>query len=261
MKTRVGLRDLKGVARSLIRYRMRPLHGRGLDQIYRAFVGPGDLALDVGAHVGDRLAAFRRLGTRVVAMEPNATLFRVLGWLHGRDSGVTLLPDAAGVRSGPGVLHLNRANPTVSTMSDSFVEAARATAGWRSQVWNESVAVSVLTLDDVIARHGRPAFIKIDAEGFEPEILTGLSRLPPVVSFEITTMARAAGLAALDRTVALGCNRFKFSLGESHRFVQPNWIDGATMRSFITALPEHANSGDVYGVADDWTPCTRPSPS
>ena len=42
------------------------------------FVRPGDLVFDVGAHVGDRIAAFRRLGARVVAVEPQPALVRTL---------------------------------------------------------------------------------------------------------------------------------------------------------------------------------------
>ena len=41
-----------------------------MDTLYRRFLRPGDLAFDVGAHVGDRVASFRRLGARVVAVEP-----------------------------------------------------------------------------------------------------------------------------------------------------------------------------------------------
>src|SRR4051794_35313498 len=41
-----------------------------IDTMYRRFVRPGDLVFDVGSHVGDRIASFRRLGARVVAVEP-----------------------------------------------------------------------------------------------------------------------------------------------------------------------------------------------
>ena len=42
-----------------------------MDRLYRQFVRSGDLVFDVGAHVGDRVASFRRLGARVVAVEPH----------------------------------------------------------------------------------------------------------------------------------------------------------------------------------------------
>ena len=41
-----------------------------MDALYARFLRAGDLAFDIGAHVGDRISSFRRLGARVVALEP-----------------------------------------------------------------------------------------------------------------------------------------------------------------------------------------------
>ena len=38
-----------------------------MDRLYAGFVRRGDLVFDIGAHVGDRVASFRRLGARIVA--------------------------------------------------------------------------------------------------------------------------------------------------------------------------------------------------
>src|SRR6516165_4089303 len=55
-----------------------------MDQLYARFLKPGDLAFDIGSHVGDRIGSFRRLGCRVVAVEPQPALVRVLRLLYGR---------------------------------------------------------------------------------------------------------------------------------------------------------------------------------
>ena len=64
------LRTLRGVARSLRIYYGDRARRTAMDRLYGAFVRPGDLVFDVGAHVGDRIGAFRRLGARV--LEPIA---------------------------------------------------------------------------------------------------------------------------------------------------------------------------------------------
>jgi len=253
-----NLREAAGIARSLAVYRGRPGHGRGLAKLYRAFVEPGDLVFDVGAHVGDRIAAFRAIGCRVVALEPNVRLHRVLQLLHGRDREVTLLRAAAGPATGRSTLRINSRNPTVSTLSERFVSDAVDAEGWEGQVWDASAEVDVVALDEVARRFGAPAFVKIDVEGFEAEALSGLTKPPPALSFEITTMARAAGLAALDRAAHLGFDRFRLSLGESHAFDTRVWVDAAAMRRIIEELPAAANSGDVYALSPAFS---RPAPS
>ena len=148
--------------------------------------------------MGDRISSFRRLGARVVALEPQPRPARAIRLIHHRDPGVTLRQAAAGERDGEITLHVNSANPTVSTASDDFVRAADGAAGWEGQVWDRTIAVPCVTLDRLIAEHGRPAFIKIDVEGFEDRVLAGLSQPVAALSFEFTTIAREVG-AALPR--------------------------------------------------------------
>lgn len=245
---RSGAKDARiwiGLARSLWIYRSSRSHHRRLVDFYGDFVSSGGLVFDVGAHVGDRIKAFRTLGARVVALEPQRQAFRILKVLHGRDENVALVCAAAGPSTGEAVLRVNSANPTVSTLSDGFVAASEGAQGWEGQVWNRSETVPVTTLDGLITVHGVPDFIKIDVEGFEADVLAGLSRPVPAVSFEIVVMAKPAALAALDAAIATGFNQFRLSLGESHVWEGP-WVDAAAIARMIRDMPAAANSGDVY---------------
>jgi FkbM family methyltransferase len=198
--------------------------------------------------VGDRISSFRRIGARVVAAEPQPGPARILRLLHGRDPDVTLLPVAVGDRAGEATLHVNSRNPTVSTVSSDFVRAAETAGGWEGQVWDVSVTVACVTLDGIIAAHGRPAFVKIDVEGFEGRVLAGLTAPVPALSFEFTTIARPVAQECLDRLMALGPYRFDVALGETPRLVFGAWVDARTMAAYLRSLPHDANSGDVYAI-------------
>ncbi|MFW5681117.1 MAG: FkbM family methyltransferase [Pseudomonadota bacterium] len=237
---------LGAVVRSLRLYHGDPARSRAMRRLYRQFVRPGDLVFDVGAHVGDRTLAFRRLGARVVALEPQPDMARTLRLVAGWRSRVTIVEAAVGRAPGVLTLHLNRRNPTISTASRAFVQAAEGAAGWADERWDTTVEVPVTTLDALIERFGRPAFVKIDVEGFEAEVLAGLSSPVPALSFEFTTIQRDVAHAALDRLEALGNWRFDAALGESQRLVFGTPVEGPELRRWLDSLPPSANSGDVY---------------
>ena len=112
-----ALRTARGVMRSLGIYcgwHQQPRTPRWT-ALYRRFVKRGDLVFDIGAHVGDRVASFRRLGARVVAVEPQPALRATCcGMFYGRDSNVAIERSAVGRSTGDVRLMLNTDNPTVS---------------------------------------------------------------------------------------------------------------------------------------------------
>jgi FkbM family methyltransferase len=240
------LRAAGGVIRSLRIYYGDRHRSGWLARHYGRFVSPGDLVFDIGSHVGDRIAAFRRLGTRVVAVEPQPALAATLRLLYGRDKSVTVEQAAVGAREGTITLNLNLANPTVSTASTAFISAAQGAPGWEGQRWTSSVDVPMTTLDALIRRHGVPRFVKIDVEGFEAEVLAGLSAPVPALSFEFTTIQKDVARACIARCAAIGYTGFEASLGETLAFAHDRKLSVDEIAAWVTALPDRANSGDIY---------------
>ena len=243
-----------GTARAISRS-LRVYHGDksrqpAMDALYRRFLHPGDLAFDIGSHVGDRISSFRRLAARVVALEPQPGPARALRLIHGRDPDVTLLRSACGAQIGEITFRINIANPTVSTASTDFIGAAAGAAGGEGQRWDHEVTVPVTTLDALISRFGRPALVKVDVEGFEAEVLRGLSTQLPAITFEFTTIQRAVAFDCLAILSRLGPYRFNLALGETQSLVFDAPVDPEAMARHIAGLPHEANSGDIYAILE-----------
>jgi FkbM family methyltransferase len=243
-----SLREWLGVVRSVRIYYGSRERMRQMTALYRRFVEPGDLVFDIGAHVGDRIAAFRRLGCRVVALEPQLAAFRFLRAVYGRRSGVSLVHAAASDHEGSLTLQLNLANPTISTASGAFIDAAKGASGWEDEHWDEIVEVPAVTLDALIREHGLPGFAKIDVEGFELAVLRGLSQPLRALSFEFTTIQRDLAEACVGRLMALGPYRFNIALGESQELGFAASISADELIAYLRTLPHEANSGDVYAL-------------
>ena len=249
------LRTARGVMRSLgIYYGWHQRHrSRAMGKLYARFVKRGDLVFDVGAHVGDRVASFLRLGAKVVAVEPQPALASTISVLyeHGfaayfPGGSVVVERKAVGRKTGEVELMINTDNPTISTASNAFIHAARDAPGWQGQRWDKSIRVPMTTLDALIAEHGVPAFIKIDVEGFEEEVLMGLTQPVAALSFEFTTIQRDVARACVDRCAALGLTLFNAAIGESQQLGDWRSVEG--IGRWLYELPHEANSGDVYAL-------------
>jgi len=240
------LKTTSGVIRSLRIYYGQRGHASAMDRLYGQFINRGDLVFDIGSHVGDRVASFCRLGARVVAVEPQPAMVAVLRLLYGRNPAVAIEPIAVGREAGSARIMINPGNPTVSTASQDFITAARDAPGWEKQRWTRTVDVAMTTLDALIEKHGKPAFMKIDVEGFEAEVLAGLAEPVRAISFEFTTIQREVARTCIERCLALGYGRFNAALGESQSLTHESWIGGDAIANWLAALPHAANSGDIY---------------
>jgi FkbM family methyltransferase len=238
------LRTVRGVVRSLGIYYGHKSRRIEKDRLYAQFVKAGDLVFDVGAHVGDRVACFRRLGARVIAIEPQPALALTLKSLYGRDRNVIIESKAVGRHPGMLGMKINIDNPTVSTASSAFIDAAKGAQGWEGQTWEKTVQVPVTTLDALIEAYGIPSFVKIDVEGFEGEALAGLTRPVKVLSFEFTTIQREVAESCIARCQALGFTRYNAALGESQEL--GDWRSAEEIAGWFKGLPHGANSGDIY---------------
>lgn len=157
----------------------------GTCDVARSVLREGDVFVDAGAHIGWlSLAAAAFVGERgrVIAFEPAAESFRILEKnvaLNGLGN-VVAVPEALGARLGDGDLfHPLPPDRALASLAEPARWAARET-------------VAIVTLDAYLATAGiaRVAMLKVDVEGWEPQILAGAEALlaredGPAVSVEV----------------------------------------------------------------------------
>lgn len=237
------LRTWRGLIRSLAIY-YNPWRSRQLRVFYRQLLEPGQLAFDIGAHVGSRARAMRAAGARVVACEPQEPFATFLHRSLPRD--IVLVRKAVGRSETTARMVVSSLHPTVSSLSDSFAAGASAAPGFEHVRWDRSQQVQVTTLDRLIDRYGVPDLVKIDVEGFELDVLAGLSRPLPLLSVEYLPAFADRALAVVDRLERLGDYRFNPVAGEDARFLWPDWRDAGAARRWLRSLPPDGRSGDLY---------------
>lgn len=215
---------------------------------YSQFVGKGDLCFDVGANYGNRIEALLDIGCRVVAVEPQQECCKFLKKKYG--TSIEIINKGLGEKEGK--LEFYEADTsTLSTFSVDWIQSVQNSGRFGQFQWNQKTIVEMTTLDHLIRQHGIPEFIKIDVEGYELEVLNGLSIPINYISFEYTVpeqtekailcIKHIEGIAQ-DRVVK--CN---YSIKESMVWANSSWLSSKEMFELIRSEQfVDTGFGDIY---------------
>jgi FkbM family methyltransferase len=207
----------------------------------RTFIRTGDLVFDVGANAGQKTEAFLSCGARLVCVEPQPDCVRVLEQKFGSRPDVCILQKGLADKPGVMTLQICSSANTISTFSEDWKHGR-----FSDYQWDKTIPVEVTTLDELIARHGRPRYCKIDVEGFEEVVLRGITRPVPCLSFEFAREFLPSARRCASYLEGIGYREFNLMLAEEQSLAFSGWMDAEQLFSEIDKLKDPLLWGDIY---------------
>ncbi|MEG4282323.1 FkbM family methyltransferase [Microcoleus sp. A006_D1] len=207
----------------------------------RNFVQPGELVFDVGANIGQKADVYAAAGAKVICFEPQPNCVNILTDKYQHNQNIAIVNKGLAEQAGTMQLSVCTDANYISTFSKKW-----QTGRFSNYQWNETVTVEVTTLDEMIKVWGRPHFCKIDVEGFEYQVLQGLSTPIPYISFEFAIEFLYDTKNCINQLKSLGYKLFNFANGEQTNLVFPEWVSDELLVNYLESSNDRLLWGDIY---------------
>ena len=218
---------------------------RSRQTFYSSFIPKDAIVFDIGANWGNRSEVFLSIGAKVIALEPLNHCYQYLKYKFMFEK-CTVINKGVGSSNRIQPLYKPESADTIASFSTDFIEKTETRFG--DKKWKVVSEMEIVTLDSLIEKYGSPSFIKIDVEGYELDVLQGLSQKTNIICFEFTLPELHEQLVeCLNSLSNLGLYSCNYAIGETTNFNLEKWISKDHLLAEIETFKEkNITWGDVY---------------
>jgi FkbM family methyltransferase len=181
---------------------------------------------------------------KIIAVEANTDLINS-SYIHPNIEKVNLI--CSNINDEYKIIHINDKYLGISTVSDLFLAKSRFVHGSAKQealfqednLFNKTLKIKTITLDKLVEIYGSPFLIKIDVEGYEYEVLKGLTKKVEKITFEWSEEFFCQLEKTINYLQSIGFQKF----GVVGYFVSYKKLNNKIL---------HSNKGDPFLIEPDY---------
>jgi hypothetical protein len=205
---------------------------------YSALLKPSDLCFDVGANIGEKSEVLLKVGANVIAFEPQPDCVQELqARCFPYRNRIEIIQSTVGAEIGEAELYISSYSSATSSLFQDWSEGSK------------TIKLPMTTLDQAITKFGIPSYCKIDVEGWEFEVLKGLTQPIPLISIEYHLGQRDIDIVieCLSYLSRFGELLINITTAENLAFSLPEWV---TLEQFLELFPSNFQGNYEYRYGD-----------
>lgn len=214
-------------------------------KFYSQFIPPQSIAYDIGANIGDRTESLTRICKIVIAVEPLPFIIKKLKSRFKYNKKIIIEPFAIGEKESITDMYVSNIH-TMSTLSADFIK--NVYDKWSAPpIYQHTIKVKTVTIDQLIQKYSIPYFIKVDVEGYELEVLNGLTHSIPYIAFEYNPTNIEKAIQCIERLIKINSHyKFNIALEDTAEFHLSIFVSSDKMIDLLRKNIHQGKFGDIY---------------
>ncbi len=195
-----------------------------------------NLVFDIGANKGNKTMALRKLGYKVIALEPERSALSTLNYRFGKDTNVIIVNKGVSFEEGTLKMYITANRSGLNTLNPNWVSSLKDddVNRWnKKHQFKETYEVAVTTLEHLIHEYGVPYFIKIDVEGFELNVIKGLQSVPNFITFECNLPEFEKDTIEIINKISLLSNATVYQYSVDDKLIADNWLQCDEIKTLV----------------------------
>jgi len=192
---------------------------------------------DIGANIGrfteENIKKYDNC--EFILVEANPSLVQVLNNKFEKFDNISIVNNCVSDTNGEEIDFYICESDTISSASKKWTKDSRFSDNYK---YFNPIKTKSITIESLLEKYGKPDYIKIDVEGYENVVISGIKNYVGLLSFEWAEESKDDILESLSHLRSIGYRYFYISYNDNYTFIPNDFVSYNIIKSEVESLNE-----------------------